>query len=223
MIAVERFWQGDRNARMRLDKAPWSARKILAQRRHASDLAPDRYRHRRRVGVLFRRRPDARPAARDCSRRRSSPMCSSASSPPPPMCLAASPASRSASICAPGRASRARCSIATRCSSPIATGAASRADRTRRGRAWEGRGDCIDCHQCIAVCPTGIDIRDGPAARMHSMRALHRCLRRDHGQGRPAARADRLRHGPQSRGAAETRRFPSSFCGRASCFTRPPW
>ena len=22
-------------------------------------------------------------------------------------------------------------------------------------------GDCIDCHQCVAVCPTGIDIRDG--------------------------------------------------------------
>src|SRR6516165_10362793 len=25
----------------------------------------------------------------------------------------------------------------------------------------EPAGDCIDCHQCIAVCPTGIDIRDG--------------------------------------------------------------
>lgn len=24
-----------------------------------------------------------------------------------------------------------------------------------------GHGDCIDCHQCVAVCPTGIDIRDG--------------------------------------------------------------
>ncbi|MDT0574945.1 cytochrome c oxidase accessory protein CcoG [Croceicoccus sp. F390] len=23
-------------------------------------------------------------------------------------------------------------------------------------------GDCIDCHQCIDVCPTGIDIREGP-------------------------------------------------------------
>jgi len=23
-------------------------------------------------------------------------------------------------------------------------------------------GDCIDCRQCIAVCPTGIDIREGP-------------------------------------------------------------
>ncbi len=24
-----------------------------------------------------------------------------------------------------------------------------------------GHGDCIDCHQCVTVCPTGIDIRDG--------------------------------------------------------------
>lgn len=24
-----------------------------------------------------------------------------------------------------------------------------------------GKGDCIDCHQCVAVCPTGIDIRNG--------------------------------------------------------------
>ncbi len=23
-------------------------------------------------------------------------------------------------------------------------------------------GDCIDCNQCVAVCPTGIDIRNGP-------------------------------------------------------------
>ena len=25
----------------------------------------------------------------------------------------------------------------------------------------EPAGDCIDCHQCINVCPTGVDIRDG--------------------------------------------------------------
>lgn len=31
----------------------------------------------------------------------------------------------------------------------------------RKGESWEGRGDCIDCKQCVAVCPTGIDIRDG--------------------------------------------------------------
>ena len=26
---------------------------------------------------------------------------------------------------------------------------------------WVGRGDCVACNQCVAVCPTGIDIRDG--------------------------------------------------------------
>jgi cytochrome c oxidase accessory protein FixG len=31
----------------------------------------------------------------------------------------------------------------------------------KAGQSWDGRGDCIDCRQCVAVCPTGIDIRDG--------------------------------------------------------------
>jgi cytochrome c oxidase accessory protein FixG len=28
-------------------------------------------------------------------------------------------------------------------------------------RKEEGKGDCIDCNQCVNVCPTGIDIRNG--------------------------------------------------------------
>jgi len=31
----------------------------------------------------------------------------------------------------------------------------------KKGESWEGRGDCVDCRACVAVCPTGIDIRDG--------------------------------------------------------------
>lgn len=27
--------------------------------------------------------------------------------------------------------------------------------------SWEGRGHCVDCNQCVVVCPTGIDIRNG--------------------------------------------------------------
>jgi cytochrome c oxidase accessory protein FixG len=30
-----------------------------------------------------------------------------------------------------------------------------------KGQLRSPRGDCIDCHSCVAVCPTGIDIRDG--------------------------------------------------------------
>jgi len=31
----------------------------------------------------------------------------------------------------------------------------------RKHDAWENRGDCIDCNNCVVVCPMGIDIRDG--------------------------------------------------------------
>ncbi|MBP7063671.1 cytochrome c oxidase accessory protein CcoG [Ferrovibrio sp.] len=32
----------------------------------------------------------------------------------------------------------------------------------KAGESWDGRGDCIDCKACVHVCPTGIDIRNGP-------------------------------------------------------------
>ena len=32
----------------------------------------------------------------------------------------------------------------------------------KKAESWEGRGDCVDCNQCVVVCPMGIDIRDGP-------------------------------------------------------------
>lgn len=32
----------------------------------------------------------------------------------------------------------------------------------KKGASWEGRGDCIDCKACVAACPMGIDIRNGP-------------------------------------------------------------
>ena len=33
--------------------------------------------------------------------------------------------------------------------------------RKNEDRAALGKGDCIDCKQCVVVCPTGIDIRNG--------------------------------------------------------------
>lgn len=33
--------------------------------------------------------------------------------------------------------------------------------RNGEDRTAEGYGDCIDCNQCVVVCPTGIDIRNG--------------------------------------------------------------
>ncbi|HEX2753602.1 MAG TPA: cytochrome c oxidase accessory protein CcoG [Alphaproteobacteria bacterium] len=31
----------------------------------------------------------------------------------------------------------------------------------KKGDSWEGKGHCIDCTQCVVVCPMGIDIRNG--------------------------------------------------------------
>ncbi len=31
----------------------------------------------------------------------------------------------------------------------------------KSGDSWDGRGHCIDCTACVQVCPTGIDIRNG--------------------------------------------------------------
>jgi cytochrome c oxidase accessory protein FixG len=31
----------------------------------------------------------------------------------------------------------------------------------KKDQTWDNRGDCIDCRACVAVCPMGIDIRDG--------------------------------------------------------------
>ncbi len=36
-----------------------------------------------------------------------------------------------------------------------------RRDQSHERRAAEGLGDCVACRQCVAVCPTGIDIRTG--------------------------------------------------------------
>ncbi len=36
-----------------------------------------------------------------------------------------------------------------------------RRTQTPEQRQTGGAGDCVDCNQCVAVCPTGIDIRNG--------------------------------------------------------------
>jgi cytochrome c oxidase accessory protein FixG len=36
-----------------------------------------------------------------------------------------------------------------------------RGRRRREAGRDPGQGDCIDCHQCVTICPTGIDIRNG--------------------------------------------------------------
>jgi cytochrome c oxidase accessory protein FixG len=31
----------------------------------------------------------------------------------------------------------------------------------KKGASWTGRGDCVDCNACVVACPMGIDIRNG--------------------------------------------------------------
>ena len=60
----------------------------------------------------------------------------------------------------PGGADRRRC--AQRHLPPRPRRTAHVAQRGRRLRAaGQPAGDCIDCDQCVAVCPTGVDIRNG--------------------------------------------------------------
>ena len=55
---------------------------------------------------------------------------------------------------------------------------------------------------CVAVCPTGIDIRDGPQLECIQCALCIDACDDDHGQGRPTARADRLRHRSRKQAAA---------------------
>ena len=69
-------------------------------------------------------------------------------------------------------------------------------DRPPRRRGWATASTAA---LCVQVCPTGIDIRNGPAVRMHRLRRLHRRLRRRDGQDAVPARAGALRHPERAR------------------------
>ena len=160
MIAVERFWQGDRNARMKLDAAPWTADKILRKAAtHVSWLVIALATGGAFV-FYFRDAPT----------------------------LFAEYTTFTAPLDAwlflglftvttyvlGGFAREQVCTYM--CPWPRIQGAMCDADSFlvsyrpyrgeprgthKKGQSWDGRGDCIDCNQCVAVCPMGIDIRDG--------------------------------------------------------------
>jgi cytochrome c oxidase accessory protein FixG len=57
----------------------------------------------------------------------------------------------------------------------------------KAGQSWLGRGDCIDCNLCVAVCPTGIDIRDGQQIEcIGCSLCVDACNHTMHKVGRPA-------------------------------------
>ena len=161
MIAIERFWQGDRNARMRLDKAPWTASKIWRKAAtHASwalvGLATG--------GALVFYFRDAPTLAQEL-------MTGTA----PAIAYIFLGIFAFSTYLLGGIAREQVCIYM--CPWPRIQGAMFDSDSLlvsyrphrgeprgahKKGESWDGRGDCIDCMQCVVVCPMGIDIRDGP-------------------------------------------------------------
>ena len=161
MIVVERFWQGDRSARIRLDNGPWTFEKVW--KKTATHITWLLVAVATGGAFVFYFR-DAPTLAAELIERRcagTSPTSSSASSRPPPISSAASRASRYAFTCARGRASRARCSTANSLLISYRGYRGEPRGPHKKGQSWEDRGDCIDCKACVAVCPMGIDIRNG--------------------------------------------------------------
>jgi cytochrome c oxidase accessory protein FixG len=159
-IYVERFFEGDRNARMRLDKAPLSLNKVA--RKSGKHL----------VWLLIAAATggawifyfgDAPTLFRDIFSGVASPVVyifigvltfttyALAGTMREQVCTFMCPWPR----------------IQAAMTDADALSVTYRADRGeprgphKKGATWEGRGDCVDCNQCVAACPQGIDIRDG--------------------------------------------------------------
>jgi cytochrome c oxidase accessory protein FixG len=161
MIMVERLWQGDRNARIKLAKSPWSLNKLLRiGGTHLSWLL---------IGLLtggalvfyFR---DAPTLLSEFLRFDA-----------PAIAYVFLGVFTATTYTLGGLAREQLCTYM--CPWPRIQGAMFDADSFlvtyrgfrgeprgphKKGEAWEGRGDCIDCTQCVAACPAGIDIRNGP-------------------------------------------------------------
>ena len=160
MIAVERFFQGDRNQRMRLDKEPMSINKLW--RKTATHISWVAIALATGGALVFYFR-DAPTLAEEL-------LTGTA-----PAVAYAFVGIFTASTYVLGGFAREQVCIYM-CPWPRIQGAMLDHDsllisyRTgrgeprgphKKGETWDNRGDCIDCKACVAVCPMGIDIRDG--------------------------------------------------------------
>jgi cytochrome c oxidase accessory protein FixG len=160
MIAVEHFWQGDRNARLRLDREPWGFEKLWKKTvTHISWLAIGLA----TGGALVFYFRDAPTLAGELVRGDA-----------PAVAYAFLGIFTTTTYLLGGIAREQVCIYM--CPWPRIQGAMLDADSLlisyrenrgeprgahKKGQSWEARGDCIDCKACVAVCPMGIDIRDG--------------------------------------------------------------
>ncbi len=177
-ILVERWIEGDRNARLRLHRqAKMDFRKFRLRADQVRRLAADRPGHRRRLGILFRRCADAADAAGDRHR-------------PSHRLYHRSAADRDHLLL---RRHRARTDLHLRLSLAAHPGgddgrghAGRRLSRMARRaaqafRSGQGRGGAGRLHRLHGLrerLPGGHRHPRRPAAGMHHLRALHRRLRR---------------------------------------------
>jgi cytochrome c oxidase accessory protein FixG len=161
MIVVERFWQGDRNARIRLDSGPWTFERIW--KKTATHLSWLLVAVATGGAFVFYFR-DAPTLAAELVRGDA------------PMLAYVFLGVFTGTTYLLGGIAREQVCIYM-CPWPRIQGAMFDRDSLlisylgyrgeprgphKKGQSWEGRGDCIDCKACVAVCPTGIDIRNGP-------------------------------------------------------------
>lgn len=159
-IYVERFFEGDRNARIKLNKAPWSVQKVMKKTgKHTVWI----FIAAATGGVWILYFHDAPTIARDFFTGHA-PMTSyifAAMLTFMTYALAGFMREQVCTYMCPWPR------IQAALIDEDALNVTYRYDRGeprgphKKGATWDGRGDCIDCRQCVAVCPVGIDIRDG--------------------------------------------------------------
>ena len=196
MIAVERFFQGDRNQRLKLDKNPWAAETLW--RRGATHLAWLLIAIATGGAWVFYF-ADAPTLARQLVTFEA------------PLLAYIFIGVFTATTYVLGGLAREQVCIYM-CPWPRIQGAMFDRDSLlityrgwrgeprgphKAGQSWEGRGDCIDCKQCIAVCPTGIDIRNGPQLECIQCALCIDACDEIMTKVEQAARADRIRHREQ--------------------------
>ena len=162
--AIERFAEGDRREHVRRDRAPWSVEKVGTQGAQAFSLADGGVVDRRRLGALLRRRADLgeaigdRPGldARVCvDRILTFTTYTLAGHLREQVCLYMCPWPRIQAALTDEHA----LNVTYRYDRGEQRGSVKKNAQLRQ----EGlpAGDCVDCLQCVNVCPTGVDIRRG--------------------------------------------------------------
>ena len=161
MIAVERFFEGDRNARMKLDKSPWNFTKIRKKAATHFTWLIISVATGGMMVFYFRDAPTL--------------MMEFINFEAPAIAYIFLGIFAGTTYLLGGFAREQVCTYM--CPWPRIQGALFDKDsllvtyRDNRGEPrgphkknepWDNRGDCITCKQCVVVCPMGIDIREGP-------------------------------------------------------------